>query len=186
MTGRQNLYFIAIVPPEKICREITGFKDDFATRFKSRAALKLIPHITLKAPFKSPAAHHADTIQWFEQMRVTVSYFQQELEGFGAFHNRHKHVIYVKPIMNLPLQNLQKELLQNFRIAYPGEIVTNPEIDFKPHITIAYRDLQSQLFKEAWKEYQSKKYEARFDVKRFQLLQHNGRIWNTVSTFSLQ
>ncbi len=53
-------------------------------------------------------------------------------------------------------------------------------------MTIAYRDLKTNLFKEAWKEYETKKYAAVFNVNNFHLLQHNGKAWNIISPCNLQ
>lgn len=185
MPAKQNLYFIAVIPPQKICEEITHFKNDFANRFQSKAALKVIPHITLKAPFRFSAEVHEHVIAWFKQMPVTVSFFQQELKDFGVFNSRHKPVIYVEPIMNWSLFHLQKQVLQNFLTTYPAVAPMNHEFEFKPHITIAYRDLKPHFFKAAWNEYQAKRYTAAFEINSFQLLEHNERGWNIISTFFL-
>jgi hypothetical protein len=42
---RQNLYFIAIIPPGKICDDVEVFKKDFAGRFGAKEALKNVAHI---------------------------------------------------------------------------------------------------------------------------------------------
>ena len=186
MTEKRNLYFIAIVPPANVCDEITSIKEDFAKRFESRRALKVIPHITLKAPFAFPAANHELVIEWFDKMPVTVAPFHQELKDFGAFHNKKNPVIYVQPLMTPALHSLQRQVLVNFVSAHPGEGIMKLELEFSPHITVAYRDLQPRLFKEAWKQYEAEKYNATFDVSNFHLLQHDGRMWNIISTFYLK
>ena len=185
MAKDQSLYFIAIMPPSNISDEVTRFKQDFVTRFNARAALKNMPHITLKAPFIFPRVHHEQTLCWFENMQITVPSFKQELRDFDAFHNRRSAVIFVKPVMNVFLDRLQKQVLKNFGETYSHENILKQELDFKPHMTIAYRDLQPNLFKEAWKEYETKKYAAGFDVNNFRLLQHNGKAWNIISTYNL-
>jgi 2'-5' RNA ligase len=181
---KHNLYFIAIVPPEGICEEINRIKEDFVNRFESRKALKVVPHITLKAPFGFPAASHDQTLDWFEKMKVTVPPFQQELKDFGAFHKNRNPVIFVKPTLNVELENLQKQVLINFTTAYSSESIK--ESEFNPHITVAYRDLKKELFKVAWQQYQAKKYFSTFEVNSFQLLQHDGKAWNVISTFWLE
>ena len=67
----------------------------------------------------------------------------------------------------------------------PEEIIKKQEFVFNPHVTIAYRDLQHTMFIEAWEEYREKKYAAGFRVSSFQLLQHDGNMWNVISNFSL-
>jgi 2'-5' RNA ligase len=180
-----NLYFIAVMLPESVDEEIIAFKNDMAQRFHSKKALRTASHITLKAPFKMPAAVHENMLQWFKEMNIAVAPFMQEIKDFGAFNNKRNPVIYVHPVMNESLQQLQKEVLQQFSGAFPKEVISKNEYTFSPHITIAYRDLQPQQFKEAWQEYKAKTYTTSFEVNAFQLLQHLNGKWNVVSSFLL-
>ena len=184
MTEKRNQYFIAIIPPKKVCDTIIAFKNDLADRFESKAALKIVPHITLKAPFHFPAASHDLILQWFKEMHVTQTAFPQQLKNFGAFHKR-RPVIFIKPVMNPELRHLQKLVIENFIGAYGAETVKKTELKFHPHVTVAYRDLQKNKFREAWKEYEEKKFSARFTVNSFSLLQHDGKRWNIIYTFLL-
>lgn len=183
---KENLYFIAIIPPQEICDEITAFKLDFSDHFESKTALKVMPHITLKAPFKLNAIHHLDLKDWFQKLPVAFCPFQIELKNFGAFHNKNHPVVFVHPILNAPLVALQKKIIDGFRLAYPKIEVTNTELKFTPHITIAYRDLGFDNFIAAWEIYKKKEYAAAFDVSSFHLLQHNGKIWNVIDTYSIK
>ncbi len=129
---------------------------------------------------------YEQTVRWFENMQITVPSFKQELRDFAAFYNRRSLVVFVKPVMNIWLDRLQKQVLINFGETYSHENILQQELDFKPHMTIAYRDLKPNLFKEAWKEYETKKYAATFDVHNFHLLQHNSKAWNIISTYNLR
>jgi 2'-5' RNA ligase len=182
----QQLYFIAIMLPHSVDEEIITFKNDMAHRFQSKKALRTASHITLKAPFKLHAASHEQLLQWFEKTNISVAPFMQEIKDFGAFNNRRNPVIFVHPVMNESLRQLQSEVLQQFSIAYPKENISKNEYHFSPHITIAYRDLQAHFFKIAWEEYKTKQYRASFEVNSFQLLQHLSGRWNVVSNFLLQ
>ncbi|HMH31473.1 MAG TPA: 2'-5' RNA ligase family protein [Puia sp.] len=184
--GIEHLYFIAIIPEKKICDEIEVFKLDFADHFESRAALKVVPHITLKAPFKLPAAEHDNLLRWFGGLFFNSGPFEIALKNFGAFHNKISPVVYVHPIMNVPLFSLQKEIIRSFRISYPQSGVSALELKFAPHITVAYRDLKPERFLEAWKIYQTKRYQTSFDVDSFHLLQHDRKKWNIIQTYDLQ
>jgi 2'-5' RNA ligase len=168
--------------PQAVDDEIIAFKNDMAQHYQSRKALRTASHITLKAPFKLPAASHEQLLHWFGGMQVAVAPFVQEIKDFGAFNNRRNPVIYVQPVMNASLQQLQKEVLEQFRRLYPKETISKNEYHFSPHITIAYRDLQSDQFKEAWNVYQKKQYTASFEVNSFQLLQHTSGRWNVVGS----
>ncbi|MDB5226026.1 MAG: hypothetical protein JWN78_219 [Bacteroidota bacterium] len=184
--SEKGLYFIAIIPNEQICNEIRYFKEDLANRFGSIAALKVVAHITLKTPFQLPNASHAKLVQWFEALPIKADPFQVELKDFGNFPNKMKPVIYVDPIKNTSLHLLQKDIIWNFKNTFPDVEIIDFEKKFHPHVTVAYRDLKPDAFKEAWREYETKKYSALFDVRNFHLLQHDGKRWNIISTHSLR
>lgn len=179
------LYFIALIPPENICQDITIFKEEMALRFNSKHALRTVPHITLKAPFEVAAEKYEQVVDWFKYMSITIKPFQQELKDFGAFDNKRNPVIFIKPVINNSLKFLQQQVLQNFKTAFPFIPPASNETKFHPHITVAYRDLSYTNFSEAWKEYASKRFEASFEVKNFHLLQHDGKKWNVIQQHAL-
>ncbi|HKZ66952.1 MAG TPA: 2'-5' RNA ligase family protein [Chitinophagaceae bacterium] len=186
MQEKKNLYFIAIIPAQETGDEITRFKKDFADRFESKKALKVMPHITLKAPFKLPVSEHSKLKQWFQKLFINVEPFEMELKGFGAFRNKNSRVVFVQPVMKTQLYSLQREIIRSFSLFYLHEPIMDLEIKYAPHITVAYRDLDPEKFRQAWKEYQEKKYIATFWVNDFHLLQHNGTEWKIISTYSLR
>ena len=181
----QQLYFIAIMLPQKVDEEVVQFKNDIAQRFQSRKALRTASHITLKAPFKISTEARGQLLQWFNEMHIAVAPFMQAIKDFGAFNNRRNPVMYVQPIMNSSLQQLQQEVLRQFGAAFPKQSISKNEYHFSPHITIGYHDLQPRFFNEAWKEYSIKQYDASFEVNSFQLLQHTDSRWKVVSSFLL-
>ena len=136
-------------------------------------------------PFKLPVSAHMGLLQWFQQLSVNPGSFQIELNNFGAFRNKYRPVIFVNPIMQNPLYVLQKEIIQNFSIAFPTIPVMDPELKYNPHITIAYRDLEPSMFVKAWQEYKVKNYASVFEVNSFHLLQHDRKKWNIIDTYSL-
>lgn len=177
----ENLYFIALLPHEAVSNDITAFRKDFAENYDSSKALRNMPHITLKAPFKLPAAEHDELLQWFANIRPGVETFTVELEDFGSFDNKNNPVIYVKPIMTPRLEALQKAILNSFEHAYPHIPVAYTERTFHPHMTIAYRDLTPEQYARAMDVYRHKKYSATFRAEGFCLLQHNGREWRVIA-----
>jgi 2'-5' RNA ligase len=185
MTGHPNLYFIAIIPPEEISAEVIVFKEDIANRFESKAALKVVPHITLKTPFKLPISEHEKLREWFKNMYVTAHSFSLELKDFGSFPKQLAPVIFIQPVANPSLHLLQKDILWSFKDHFPEVELIKFETNYHPHMTVAYRDLHPDQFKKAWGEYKEKKYSVTFDVKDFHLLQHDGKKWNIIETHSL-
>ena len=181
----ENLYFIAVIPSEKISAEITAFKQDIANRFESRASLKVLSHITLKAPFKLHGEEHEGLLKWFRELPVSREAFTLKLKGFGSFPNKNSPVIFVHPEPNPVFHSLQKEIIASFKKAFPSIIMMAPDWKFNPHMTIAYKDLSPEFFPEAWSEYQSKLYEENMQVNSFFLLQHDRRKWNIIEEFVL-
>ncbi|MDQ6481363.1 2'-5' RNA ligase family protein [Dyadobacter sp. LHD-138] len=182
----QNLYFIAIVLPEELAQHVIEVQQDIAYRFQSQKALKVMPHITLKAPFPLSAADHDDLLQWFSDLSVKVSQFTINLKGFDAFRNPKHPVIYIKPVPNPDLMDLQKVLIRQFYSAFNNTAASGTEASFKPHVTVAYRDLEPEAFNNAWPEFVTKPFSGSFSVNRFQLLQHDRRKWNVIARHDLR
>lgn len=178
---QENLYFIALIPHDTVAGEVTGFKNDIAQNYNSSKALRSMPHITLKAPFKLAAREHNNLQLWFEGIRPMTESFIIELEDFGSFDNKDNPVIYVKPVMTPSLERLQKQILSSFEHTYPHISIPYTERTFHPHMTIAYRDLTPEQYARAIDVYQHKKYSASFRADKFYLLQHDGSQWNVIA-----
>ena len=181
----ENLYFIALIPRRELRERITLIKKDFANRFNSKTALKVYPHITLKAPFKLAANAHNELMKWFTDLHVLQNAFTVQLKNFSAFNNKKSPVIFVEPVASNELMTLQKQLIASFASFFPGDI-HKVDIDFSPHVTVAYRDLTPEMFTTAWSEYQHKEFDASFDVDAVYLLQHDSKKWNIIATHNLK
>ena len=180
----ENLYFIAIIPKRELREKITAIKQDFANRFNSKTAVKVYPHITLKAPFKLPATSHNELIKWFTDLHILQNAFTVTLKNFGAFDNKRNPVVFVQPVIAHSLQSLQQQLLASFSSAFPTHVYPVDK-EFHPHMTVAYRDLTPEMFKQAWSEYQHKLFDAVFEVDAVYLLQHDSKKWNIIATHDL-
>src|SRR5690349_10736782 len=130
MSRSENLYFIAIIPPQQIQEIVTEIKQDFAERFKSSKALKVIPHITLKAPFKIPAEKHTEVLRWFASTSITVNSFQQTIKNFGSFVNKRNPVIFIEPVMSESLKTLQRNVINHFMKEFGKEQIAQNEYKF--------------------------------------------------------
>lgn len=181
---KENLYFIALIPKRALREKINTFKQDFATRFNSRKALKVYPHLTLKAPFKCVENAHKELVKWFNALHVKQKPFTIELKNFGAFPNSRSPVVYVNPMPSKELQFMQKEIIASFSSLFPGDI-HKVDVEFNPHVTVAYRDLEPAMFEKAWQEYKNKSFNEAFEVDAFYLLQHDTKKWNIIATYNL-
>jgi len=180
----ENLYFIALIPKRELREKITTIKQDFATRFNSSKALKVYPHITLKAPFKLPADAHDKLLNWFNNLQIQQNKFSIGLKNFGAFPNKKSPVVYIHPIATPSILRLQNKIMIGF-IENISDMVDKSDLGYKPHCTVAYKDLSPEMFAKAWEEYKHKSFDATFEVDAFFLLQHDSKKWNVISTSNL-
>jgi 2'-5' RNA ligase len=174
-----RLYFVAIIPPPGVCRQVTIIKEDFRDRFNSTHALRVVPHITLKAPFS--VNDNQQVPDWFNDIPVTIPPFEQKLTNFNCFDNKRNPVVFIEPELSEALEQLQETVVQDFRQSFPSIPILQNELSFHPHITVGYRDLGFENFQLAWSEYQNKSFEASFLVENFCLLQHDRKQWNIIA-----
>ena len=179
-----RLFFIAIVPTKNVADAITAIKHDFAARFGSSRALRVMPHITLKAPFKMPESKRAGLLQWFGKLDLKCAAFDVILKDFGAFDNPENPVIFVKPETSALLEKLQTAIIDKVSSLLP-KAVGMTDTHFHPHMTVAYRDLTRENFENAWAEYQHRAFSASFRADAICLLEHDGTKWNIVATLPL-
>lgn len=169
-----KLYFVAIVPEEPVYSEVLTFKSEFRDRFDSLAALRSPPHITLHMPFQWQEKKEEQLFSSLNDLAALHQPFKINLEYFGAFIPR---VIYIHVNECNSLNIVQKEVYRNARKNW--HIYPQPNSrPFKPHMTIAFRDLKKPMFHEAWKEFEQRKYKAEFTVSDLCLLKHYGKSWD--------
>lgn len=181
----QNLFFVALIPVREIREQVTLIEKDFANRFNSFKALKVPAHITLKAPFTCNDNAKHELLSWFTDLKLRQKQFSIQLKNFAAFHNKNSPVIYINPIVTQDLTRLQDEFITGFSSLFPAYL-HQVDVSFKPHMTVAYRDLTPDMFKKAWNEYQHKSFEALFEVNAIHLMKHNSKKWELVHSCSLE
>ena len=185
MANINNLYFIAIVLPGHVSEKVRAVQQYIAGKFESSKSLRVVPHITLKAPFTADSSMHDEILSWFRSLQIDVEPFQQELSNFGAFENKKSPVIYIRPAAVQQLCFLQNQIVMQFEYTFSGRFLSFTDKRFSPHITVAYRDLSPDQFREAWKEFSQYDFTDEFKVQDFQLLQHDGRQWNIIETYAI-
>jgi len=178
-----RLWFVALLPPSDLQQQITQIKQDFRDRYHSQAALRSPPHITLYPPFPWPEASIAGVktvVQTFAQSRST---FPIQLNGFGTFPPR---VIYINVLPTPALiqlhRDLQHELARALNLRDPRE----SQRPYRPHLTVAFRDLSRPHFHQAWSHYQDHPFQAKFTATHLTLLAHNQHHWRVDQAFPFQ
>ena len=178
MNKETSLFFIALQPPPEIQEYVTKIKQYFADRYRSRAALKSPPHITLQPPFELAAS-----ISTLEEYLGTFASGKQSvpvtLEGFSAFPPR---VIYVNVLKTDQLLALQADLIVQMEKLGVVDRVSKTR-PYAPHITVAFRDLTKQNFRVAWSEFEFQQLHFEFTATHLTLLLHDGTRWNISAEF---
>jgi 2'-5' RNA ligase len=182
---QNNLYFLAIVLPEELQKRIVAIEEYIAEKYNSHKSLRIIPHITLKAPFTIDSGKHEMVRDWFGNLVVQVKPFAIDLKDYGSFANKNHPVIFINPMPNKDLSSLQSGIIDQFATNFPEIGIMSHERYFHPHVTVAYRDLTPEQFLKAWEDFQKRGFLATFPVSDFHLLQHNGAKWITIDTFRL-
>jgi 2'-5' RNA ligase len=172
----KGVYFIAILPPENILREVHEFKCYARDHFNSSRALRSPAHVTLEPPYKWEDDRTGELIKKIEAFEAPISSFTMALRNFAAFPPR---VIYVDVIQNQELLQLQTALKVYLRTIV-GIESDRPDRPFHPHMTVAFKDLRKTVFPKAWAYFKEEKYERTFAVKSFWLLRHDGQEWQPV------
>lgn len=180
MSAATELYFIALLPPDKIREEVTAFKQYAATNFDSKHALRSPPHITLIPPFRWPQDQQARLLDFLTRFPYQTSPFGLSLRHFDCFAPR---VIFVDVIAEPKLFQLQAELAT--ALADELNIRHKGPHGFHPHLTIAFRDLKAEVFPKAWAYFSTQSYESFFEVNALALLRHTVAGWQLDQTFPL-
>jgi 2'-5' RNA ligase len=172
-------YFIAIVAPESINRQVLEWKQYMLQHFNCKVALRSPAHITLIAPFIMTGDIQPQLEEQLQLFSAGQQSFPIQLKNFAAFKPR---VLYVHVPPNPLLNDLQAGL-EAFLLQHKHFPIKKEERPFHPHMTIANRDLQREDFPIAWRHFQQVAYDATFAASAIALLQHNGHIWEIARSF---
>ena len=175
----KELYFIAVVLPLYIRREVYNFKKIMAERYYARHAFKCPAHITLHMPFKWKSTQEAELYRLLIDITTNKRSFEVVLQNFGSFEPR---VIYINVVENNLLKMLRDQVLREMRKrhVYNGEYRNE---GFQPHVTIAFRNLRKVNFFDAWDAFKYQKYERSFFVNEITLLKYQSDNWNQMRNF---
>ena len=177
-----NMYYIAIVAPERINQQVLKWKTYFRDHFECTVALKSPAHITLIPPFWMKEDLENDLVNSIKGFSITKNKFEITLKDFAAFKPK---VIFVDVV--------KSEVLNGFYRSFTDYIFTENKFPIKkddgpfhPHVTLATRDLYKKAFQEAWEIFSNKKYEALWMVSGITLLRHNKKNWDVIFTSQLE
>lgn len=102
------------------------------------------------------------------------------LKGFDAFAPR---VIFINVVRSQELLNLQADLMAYTESNLGIVDKVSKTRPFAPHMTVAFRDLKKQNFRDAWPEFEKRQLHFEFTADKLTLLLHDGQRWNIKSEF---
>jgi len=175
-----SFYFLAIIPPEDIYKQLKSYQKIMSEQFGSHKCLHHIPHLTLIPPFELSNKLESKLINLLDVFSTEITPVNVEFNGFSHFK---KHTLFADVIYSPKLNSLQSGLLQLLNNE-PNFLTKSINYfqKFNPHITIAYRDLKPN-FAAAWDYFKNEKMENIYVNKSISLLKHNGKKWEVISEF---
>ena len=170
----QKRFFIALLPPVEVQTKANEIKGIMRDRYASRAAFRSPPHVTLLAPFEWPLINLPDLAKSLARFAAAQSPVPMTLDGFGTFA---PHTIYINVVKGDRLIAIQPQLLSHLREDLG--LVSQRDLNrrFVPHLTVAYRDLKPNKFRQAWSTFQHQEIHFDFTVTQLTLLIHDGQRW---------
>jgi len=174
----ESLYFIAIVPPDDVQEQIRQLKLEVQEKFGSKHALNAPAHITMHMPFKWKDKRFEELADMMRELNDDFSSFTVRLNDFGFFEPR---VVFVDVVGDESLTNIQKRAQQLAKTHLKLTNANYKDQVFHPHMTIAFRDLKKAEFYKAKTYFSEQTFTGQFQVKRVELLQHDGNMWQVMS-----
>lgn len=174
------MYFIALVAPEDINKQVLKWKHWMKERYLCEVALKSPAHITLVPPFWMKPALENTLVGAITDFSIHQKNFKVQLENFSHFK---PGVIFIGVAENDQLTTMKHDL-SRFLLNSGDYPLKEDDRSFHPHVTIATRDLHKTAFTEAWEHFKEKRYAAEWIAQGISLLKHNNRNWDVIATSS--
>ena len=173
-------FFVALLPPEDVRVKANEIKGVMRDRYSSKAAFRSPPHVTLLAPFEWPIKEVPTLSNTLRQFAETQAPVPITLDGFNAFA---PHVIYIDVVKGDRLMNLQPKLLDHLEEQIGLVSKRDRSRSFIPHLTVAFRDLKPNMFRQAWSVFQHQEIHFDFTVRQLTLLVHDGKLWTAKENY---
>ena len=178
----KQLKLIALVLPEPLYAFVRAEQNYIAETWGCRQSLRTPPHITLIPPISISTEESLQLGKIAADVASKNLKFEIKVNGYDAFPPK---VIFIKPNFPKELHLLYMSLRGSILSVLNNVLDRYPDESFHPHITIAYRDVDPQQFKEMWKYYRNKKVKMYTTIDSFCILQNVGGEWVVEKEFGL-
>ncbi len=172
------LFFLALIPPEDKLAKYQVLKDHFTSTFGTKAAQKSPPHITLVPPFPIEKGEYKKLESAVRLAVEKIPPFKIEVNGYGRFDSR---VIYAHPYLSKELASCRKIINSHFEMVFPNALKL-PSRPFKPHITLAFKDIEEEDIEAAWESLKNLPLEDKFDALNVTILEFSNGKWQPRET----
>src|SRR5687767_2144075 len=183
LPGSDNqLKLIAIVLPEPLFSFVKHQQLYIAETWDCRMALRTPPHITVIPPLSIRQDEWPELESIVFKASEKGRPFTLEVTGFDAFKPR---VIFLKTNLPKELVKLYTDLRNRIEMKLPHLLYRYPDRTFTPHITLAYRDVEPEQFREIWNYYKDQKALFKIHIDRLSLLNNIDKKWKLERDFLL-
>ncbi|AEL26071.1 Phosphoesterase HXTX [Cyclobacterium marinum DSM 745] len=181
MSGKMGKYFLAIVPDEAICDEVTILKEQLRDSFGLKYALRSPPHITLKMPFVHNEKKEGELIKALEAYINNIKSFPLIIRGVGSFGSR---VAFLKLRYPPELKVFQHGLVDFFKRRLKKNLELS-DTNYYPHLTVAFKDFKKGQFEDVMAFVKDAKVKQSLQVHQVSLLKKVDGRWLRIADFQL-
>src|SRR5436305_1991213 len=126
----KDLLLLAIIPPDDLRDQLEVIRQDFATKYDCKAALKPPIHITLIPPFYLAGEHVPPLSNLIAEIAKDEESFAITISNYGTFPKN--HVIFINVETTPPLLHIQTRIEHS--LSDQGLIRCKTSQPYHPHI----------------------------------------------------
>jgi 2'-5' RNA ligase len=171
-------YYIACIPKEPLFNRIFEEQRYLQSAYGLKAMFNSPPHITLHRPFEWEEHKEEILVQMLSTFKLNTP-INLELNGYDGFPKR---VFFIRVMPSDILNEAYFMLRSHVRINLGLTNEFSNAYGFKPHITLAFRDLKPKPYDAIIAEYADKVFNATFEFNELSLLKHH-KVWTSIYNF---
>lgn len=169
----KDLFFIGILTSAEVTEKIRSLQHVLAHEFGSSRQLKIPVHITLIPPFRENGEGVTQIKKVLSSFSIERKAFAVKTKGFNTFDDR---VFFVDIQLDTELLQLFKDLNRKL-LEEIGFVSGYKRSVFKPHVTLANRDLSAENCQKARQYFKDFSFEEQFRCSSVVLFRHVDGYW---------